>query len=88
MSEDERNLRYELALQYTDRILAERLKDAQAAHDQAIEQAALDLEARRESIKAEYDEQTLQAYLNFVGGSFSKPDKTADAIIKETTNGS
>ncbi len=62
---DERNLRYELALQYTDRILAERLKDAQAAHDQTVKQAALDLEGRRESINAEYDEQNRQIYLNF-----------------------
>jgi len=65
MSSDERNLRYELALQYTDRILAERLKDAQAAHDQTVNQAALDLEARRETIKTEYDNRNHAIYLYF-----------------------
>jgi len=66
---DERNLRYELKLQCAVLIRVERLKDAQAAHDQAIKQAALDLEGRRESINAEYDEQNRQIYLNFGGGS-------------------
>jgi len=65
MSEDERNMRYELALQYTDLARAERLKDAQAAHDQTVKQAALDLAARRESIKAEYDKRTQEIYQDF-----------------------
>ena len=65
MSSDERNLRYELELRYTDRILAERLKDAQAAHDQTVMQAALDLAARRESIRVEYDKRTQEIYQDF-----------------------
>ena len=86
MSEDERNMRYELTILYSDLARVRHLKDAQAAHDQTVQQAALDLEARRETIKTEYDEQTLQAYLNFAIGD-STPQKTADAITKETTNG-
>jgi len=65
MSSDERNLRYELELRYTDRILAERLKDAQAAHDQTVKQAALDLEVRREIIKTEYDNRNHAIYQYF-----------------------
>ena len=81
MSSDERNLRYELAIIYSDLARATRLKDAQAAHDQTVRQAALDLEERRERIADEYAEHTRQIYLNFAIGD-GTPVNAADVTTK------
>jgi len=65
MRDDERNMRYELTILYSDLARVRHLKDAQAAHDQTVEQAALDLEARCETIRVEYDKRTQEIYQDF-----------------------
>jgi len=81
MKDPTQNLRYELKLQCAVLIRVERLKDAQAAHDQTVKQAALDLEARRERIADEYAEHTRQIYLNFAIGD-GTPVNAADVTTE------